>query len=314
METRNELTTRLARCLVVLWFGVNAVLFTTPAAFATQQVLDDIRHQSGIASSYNFSPLPSNAGEGITVAIVSQGITRNLKDIVGDHLSVVSVISSDTSPYAGEDSFGIGNGMVSIVAALAPGAKIINIKSLDDMGSGSYEDIKNGISRATESGAKILVLPIGAEESDDGVSSVVKAAIGKGILVVASAGNQSGGQVNFPANMDGVLAIGASNQQQKVASFSSIGSKVIYAPGEDIKGVEQDDKLGSHSGTSHSSAVAGAIFAVLWSQNPSLSRQQLVDAVMKSTKEIEDVNGGKCKLIDGAAALRAINDAKATTQ
>lgn len=52
---------------------------------------------------------------------------------------------------------------------------------------------------------------------------------------------------------------------------------------------------------------------MLWSQHPGLTRDQLVEVVRKNTKQISDDNGGGDKLIDAAAALRAINDAKAAT-
>ena len=52
---------------------------------------------------------------------------------------------------------------------------------------------------------------------------------------------------------------------------------------------------------------------MLWSQHSGLTRDQLVEVVRKNTKQISDDHGGGDKLIDGAAGLRAINDAKATT-
>jgi hypothetical protein len=45
---------------------------------------------------------------------------------------------------------------------------------------------------------------------------------------------------------------------------------------------------------------------VLWSQNPGMSRQRLVDAVTGSAKEITARDGGSARLIDGQAALKAI--------
>jgi hypothetical protein len=300
---------KTGRELLALLTGFLLLLAVSTTVFAEQDLLNDIRKQSAIASSYNFDPLPSSAGEGVTVAIVSQGITHKVKDLLGDRLSITSVMSDDTSPYDDGD-FGIGNGMVTLVAALAPKAKIINIKALDTMGGGSYESIRDGISRATELGAKIMILPIGASKGDDGVTNAVNAALAKGILVVASAGNEPGGAIQFPSNMDGVLAIGGSTEKRRVAAFSSIGDKVIFAPGEDVMAIEQNNKLGPHSGTTQSAGVAGAICAVLWSQDMSLTREKLVEFVQKSTREIEKIGGGKVKLIDGAAALRAITDAK----
>lgn len=284
------------------------VFLSAPAVRAEQHLLDDIRQQPAIAASYDFSPVPPNGGKDITVAIVSQGITRDVKDLVGDRLSALCVLPN-ASPYEDEDP-GIGNGVVSLVAALAPEAKIINIKALDNLGSGSYESIRDGINRATELDARIIVLPVSADEGDDGVTSAINAALKKGILVAACSGNNSGGKIGYPSNLDGVLAIGGSNKGKMVAAFSSVGPKVLYAPGQDVTSIAGKLQLKPHSGTTYSVGVAGGIFAVLWSQSPSLSRDQLVEAVQSSTKEMKDIAGNQVKLIDAAAALRAINDAK----
>ena len=282
------------------------------AACAEEGMLDQIRRQSAIESSYNFKPVPSNAGEGVTIAIVSQGVTQMVKDLLGDRLNATSVLPDSSSPFDNGE-FGIGNGMVSLVAALAPRSKVINIKALDSDGSGSYESIRDGVNKAVELGARIIIMPIGASEGDDRVTTAINAALDRGILVVASAGNNSGGAIQYPANMDNVIAIGASTEKRKVAAFSSIADKVFFAPGEDVIAIKQNDKLGPHSGTTQSAGVAGAILAVLWSQDMSLTRAKLVEFVKSTTREIEKIGGGKVKLIDGAAALHAITDAKAST-
>lgn len=154
-------------------------------------------------------------------------------------------------------------------------------------------------------GARIIVLPISARDDDAGVSGAINAALKKGLLVVAAAANSNSYGAEFPARMDGVVAIGATGAQDKVAAFLNYGGKIIFAPGVDIKVLGKSDQSG-RSGTTHASAVAGAIFAVLWSQNPVMSRQRLVDAVTGSTKEITARDGGSARLIDGQAALQAI--------
>ena len=135
------------------------------------------------------------------MVLVSQGVTQKVKDLLGDRLTLASVLTGDeASPYGGSE-FGIGSQDGNPRGGARAQGQIINIKALDAMGGGSYESIRDGISRATELGCKIMVLPIGAPDSDDGVTNVVKAALKKGILIVASAGNDSGGRSASPATL-----------------------------------------------------------------------------------------------------------------
>ena len=275
-----------------------------------------IRNQPAIAASFDFKPLPPNAGKGITVAIVSGSVSKSLATQVGKRLTVVSAIANDATPYAAEGEQGsyFGNNIVSIVAALAPKARIISIKVVDDMGEGSNKAIEDGINRAVAMGARIIVAPVGSPDSELGVARAVNNALRKGILCVVSAGNTYSGPINFPANVYGVLAIGAFGPEGHPAAFSSVGEKVLYAPGVNITAVQHTGTLYAHSGTSHASPVAGAIFADLWSQNPKLTPQQLVNAVFIGAKKADDGHGGTIPLMDAAAALQVIKAGKVTAQ
>ena len=306
IKSYHDLTERWARRVLIGGIVLcTIVIAITAFAAAADHSFDEIRQQASITSSYNFSPLPANAGKGITVAIVSQGISQSLKRIMGSRVSAYSVLSADANPF--DEGYGsypsIGSECLSLVAALAPQARIITIKALGSDGGGSNEDVQKGVIRATELGARIIVLPIGAPNDHAGVTNAINAALKKGLLVVASAGNDGAYGAAFPARMDGVVAVGATDAQDKVASFSNYGGKIIYVPGVDIK---VWGRSSGGSGTTHAATVAGAIFAVLWSQNPGMSRQRLIDVVTGSAKEITGRDGGSAKLINGQAALKAL--------
>ena len=119
---------------------------------------------------------------------------------------------------------------------------------------------------------------------------------------MAASGQEGEQKPGFPANIVGVIAVGAVDSDGKMASYSNYGGKTIFAPGVDIL-----SEGNNASGTSYSVTIAGAILSVLWSQNPSLSGQQIVDAVTGSTKAMINTDGtSENKLIDAKAALEAI--------
>ena len=109
--------------------------------------------------------------------------------------------------------------------------------------------------------------------------------------------------MTFPASMPGVVAVGSTDSEERITTFSSTGEKVIYAPGQDVTVLRNVGKPETHSGGAFSATVAGAILADLWSQSPTLTATQLMDGVRRTAKQISDDKGGLAPLIDGYTAL-----------
>lgn len=81
--------------------------------------------------------------------------------------------------------------------------------------------------------AQIINLSLGGVGScPSSYRTVVDELLAKGVLVVASAGNTSGGPVDYPANCPGVLAVAGLRHVGTKVGFSSIGPQVgVSAPG-----------------------------------------------------------------------------------
>jgi lipoprotein NlpI len=275
--------------------------------WVADDILAPLRPQTAIAQAYNFDPVPHTAGRGITVAVISQGMFKALKDSLGDRVSAESVLASDPDPYFKDDGSGEGGIEVEgLVAALAPEAKIISIKALDADGQASFADIAKAIARATELKASILLLPIGSDEDNGAVTSAVQASLSKGVLVVASAGNAGKYGAGFPARMYGVAAVGAVDENDKVASYSNYGGGIIYAPGDEVVSVSYGSNRKAFSGTTYAVGVAGGIYAVVWSQNPRLTAAAVIGLVRNHAAMVADPSGSLAPRMDGQAALAAV--------
>ena len=124
------------------------------------------------------------------------------------------------------------------------------------------------------------------------ISRAADIAASKGLVVVASAGNQGGSAwkyISAPADADSVLAVGAVDQNRYVAFFSSrgpssdgdvkpdvmaIGMGTYYAG--DTGGLQQGN------GTSLSAPVITGLSACLWQANPEASAMQVIEAIRRS--------------------------------
>ena len=107
-------------------------------------------------------------------------------------------------------------------------------------------------------------------------------AVGKandhGIAVVAAAGNDDGGPVEYPAAYPGVLSVAASDTQSGAfCSFSNRGEDLrLIAPGCDLDGADPSSGEPDYNywqGTSESSVIAASALTALESYRPELSPQ-----------------------------------------
>ena len=152
------------------------------------------------------------------------------------------------------------------VAGVAFCAELMPIKVLSSRGYGRTTDIAQGIRFAADKGADVINLSLGGPFPSKILKRAVEYAISKGVVVVAAAGN-SGGWVGYPAAYPGVIAVSATDSNDRIASFSSRGKQVVLAaPGVDVtqqtvceEGLNHCELFGTFSGTSMASPhVAGA--------------------------------------------------------
>ena len=91
------------------------------------------------------------------------------------------------------------------------------------------------------------------------LEQAVNYAVGKGVTMVAAAGNTGTNQLLYPAAYPPVIAVGSIDQNLQVSSFSSGGANVdLLAPGRNIDTLSLNGSVQSVSGTSFAAPqVAG---------------------------------------------------------
>ena len=118
-------------------------------------------------------------------------------------------------------------------------------------------------------------------------------AFSKGIVVVASAGNEgthAEPHVGVPAEAAHVLAIGAVQPNRIYASFSSIGPTFdnrikpdVMAQGQNAIVSDPNGTIFGASGTSFSGPIIAGSIASFWQAVPNLTNQQVIDFVKQSS-------------------------------
>lgn len=199
----------------------------------------------------------------------------------------------------------------------SPYAKIMCIRCVPDEGDERDKDIANGIRYAVDNGASIINMSAGKYFSPkaDLVLEAVKYAEEKGVLFVASAGNDGSdieskisyprkfvmenGQMKFFSNM---IVVGASTWMKEwskekdpedlaghfdlAASFSNYSDKIVdvFAPGVEINSCYPNPQYKHESGTSMASPEVAGIAANLKAFFPTLTATQMKDIITNSAR------------------------------
>jgi hypothetical protein len=109
---------------------------------------------------------------------------------------------------------------------------------------------------------------------------ILENAASRGMIIVASAGNEPTGKPFYPAAYPSVIGVGAAYPNGKTWEQSNYGSFVqIYAPGFAALPVGYKGAPGIYGGTSISAAYIANLIADYWSKHPESSIKQIRDAV-----------------------------------
>ncbi|WP_055493354.1 S8 family peptidase [Streptomyces sp. TP-A0356] len=255
-------------------------------------------------------------GKGVKIAVLDTGVDANHPDLKGQ---VIEAKNFSAASGIG-DKVGHGTHVASIAAGtgakshgkykgVAPGAKILAGKVLDDEGYGNDSGILAGMEWAAQQGADIVNLSLGATDTpgiDALEAEVNKLSEQKGILFAIAAGNdgEMGDRtIASPGSAADALTVGAVDGNDKLASFSSRGpgpdgsiKPDVTAPGVNITaaaapGSLVDKEVGENpagyltlSGTSMATPHVAGAAALLKQEHPDWTFDRLKSALTGSAK------------------------------
>lgn len=157
---------------------------------------------------------------------------------------------------------------------------LIPIRAFDDNGFTSGFQLMQGIDFAVRNGARVLSLSWGAETRSAFLESALNNAASKGLIIVASVGNEPTGRPVYPAAYPSVIGVGALGPDGKVWKQSNVGSFVsLYAPGFASLPVGYKGEPGSYAGTSIAAAFTASRIAEYISRHPDAGIQEIFNAL-----------------------------------
>ena len=252
----------------------------------------------------------------VKVAVLDTGVSLSHPDLQGKVVATRNFSSSSTpddvnghgSHVAGIAAAATNNGVG--VAGVGYSVDIMDVKVLGDSGSGLYSDMISGITWAADNGANVINLSLGGTMASSALESAVNYAWSKGVVVVAAAGNSASAAPFYPAYYANVMAVAATTDLDKLASFSNYGDWVdVAAPGISIYSTIPGG-YGYMSGTSMASPFVSGLAALLFAQATDTNGNGLLNDEVRSRIQSTADNIGLSSIGSGRInAYRAVTGA-----
>ncbi len=202
--------------------------------------------QIGMEQAWDYNP---GGRADVKVAVLDTGVAYEdyeswsmVSDLAGtlfDRENAYDVVYKDSHP---DDSNGHGTHVTGTiaqttnnsigVAGVAYGVTILPVQVFNPSGEASPADVAEGIDYAVSRGADIINFSGGGRDYAE-VRAACQRAYDAGVLVVAAAGNNGRGSLDYPAAYPGSLAVGAVRFDRNRAYYSNYGRDMVLAPGGD---------------------------------------------------------------------------------
>jgi subtilisin family serine protease len=240
----------------------------------------------------------------VVVAVVDTGVNE-LPDLAGAVLPGWDFVDDDADA---RDTHGHGTQVATVIAARGNNGagmaghcwrcSVLPVR-VSAAGSARPERIAAGIRWAVEHGARVVNVSLTRTGAPEPVErDAVAYALGRGVLIVASAGNDGNEVPQYPAAYSGVLAVAATTDSDSLYFWSTRGPWVaLAAPGCQMV---LAGGPGTLCGTSFTPAAVAGVAGLILSRAPHLTAAQVTAALTGTAKPVAGVTAGR---VDAAAAF-----------
>jgi hypothetical protein len=266
----------------------------------------------GATTAHSFS-----RGTGVKIAVLDTGIDYNHPDLSENYKGGWDFINNDPDPYDDHEekiyfppwipfwpswiviSHSHGTHVSGIIGArdneigvvgVAPEAELYAVKVLNEKGYSMISSVGEGIEWAIKNNMDVIHMSLGADYPSDTRRRLCDEAYTRGILIVAAAGNNWGGHVDYPAAFPSVIAVASYDVLLHRSHFTSVGPEVeLSAPGATLLtslgyvgilstirvAIDSEDPYGRMCGTSMAAPHVTGAAALVWSKAPWLTNDDV---------------------------------------
>ncbi len=227
------------------------------------------------------------SGRGVKLALLDSGVAVHARLKPTEKWDFTS---GEPLPDVTQDSLGHGTAVAGIAAAepnrfmqgVAPHVKWYSLRVLNEHGMGHPSHVVRALEWCLERGMQVVVLSSGYRVDDKRLQRTLERMTSAGVIVIAAAGNQRGGPVDYPAAYGNVISAGALNDKREPADFSARGKIDVSVPAVRQMSTSVSGGYAPFSGTSIAAAHVAGMAARL------LERPAQFDIDMTQTEQIAE--------------------------
>lgn len=268
-----------------------------------------------------------STGKGVRVAVVDTGANREHPDLRGRIVQIGNFVENGEASFAQDRH---GTAIAGVIGAradndvgifgVAPESELMVLKAC------WYVDAKNAkalcsswtlakaVDFAINSGAQVLNLSL-AGPPDSLLRRLIDTAVSKNITVVAAVADRDAAEPGFPASLDAVIAVIASDARAMVVTPRWRKARALLAaPGMDILTTAPPEGYDFLSGSSLAAAQVSGVVALLKEKHPELSPAQIAEILQTSALPLTNPAAFTVGQIDACAAMASLNNARVCPQ
>ncbi len=251
-------------------------------------------------------------GQGVTVAVVDTGLYTEHEAFdninIGEGANLCAYLDKDESKYTDiSDMHGHGTAVTSVITNISTGTEIIPLKIYDTSSQYSLtaSSILAAMQYALSYDIDIVNFSAGFSNPSEELIQITQLMADKftdnGAILISATGNRgdSDNRAEYPASCEGVVGVGAVNQEQTRASFSTANESIyVTAPGYGIwcADISGRDSYIQKNGTSFSAPIVTALAAgvkqIEQDMNAERFKKLLIETAIDLDTEGYDTNTG----------------------
>ena len=225
--------------------------------------------KSVLLTGYDFTRNTSGGSERVDVNAspdTSSGSTGEVNQRTVAVLDQRTVAVLDGTQYS---AFGHGTMTAGLVHLVAPQAKILPLKAFHSDGTGYDSDVLRAIYYAVAHGAKVMNMSFDYSTYSPELARAIKYANSKGVVSVASAGNDGQRKVVYPGGLPGVINVASTSNNDIQSTFTNYGAPPVWiaAPGEGVVTTYPWGTYAAGWGTSFSTPLTAGTAALMLGTN-----------------------------------------------
>lgn len=244
----------------------------------------------------------TTGGSGV-IAVLDTGVQQDHPDLAGRVLAGRDFVNND---WNAADDNGHGTWVAGIIAGkpndgygiagISWSDTILPVKIMNSSGTGSTSALINGIIWAADNGATVINMSVGGFPYSQAVQDAVTYAWNRGAVLVGAAGNNNREESFYPASLNNVISVSATQPEDEFSNWSSYGPAVdVSAPGSSVLTTNcissscPNPGWGTHtyiSGTSFATPNVAGVVALIRAKNPTWTPQQVVDQLYATVDDL----------------------------